>query len=108
MRADSYINPETTLEQKFQAAQERKVIFQNESIELNAANTIFASTSQKEYINAAMQVNQDNIKISDLILNVSLSNLDESIIKINETIFNRSVYTSNEKELTNAHPGVWF
>ena len=85
-----------------------KPLLTNEMNELRAANTIFASPIQKEYINDAIQVNTDNAKEDDLIIVSSkTTNLNQlTSYKTNYDVIYKDVVTTanNRDSIVSAHP----
>lgn len=80
----------------------------NELNELRAANTLFASSNQKEYINAAIQINTDNSKIDDLEIAVSkttnLGELENYATDLNNINKDVSTFTNTRDAILAAHP----
>lgn len=80
----------------------------NELNELRAANTMFASSNQKEYINAAIQINTDNSKIDDLEIAVSkttnLGELENDATDLTNIKKDMTTSTNTRDSIVAAHP----
>ena len=105
------LNPQiknATLKQSAVIVNNSKSILTNELNELRAADTMFASTTQKEYIDADIAVNTDNVKIDEIIIAASKStNLNELsgyASQINGIDQDRTTATDKRDSIIAAHP----
>jgi hypothetical protein len=105
------LNPQiknAKLKQSAVIANNSKSILINELNELRAADTMFASTTQKEYIDDVIAVNTDNMKIDDLTIAASkATNLNEIMgyaSQVNGINQDRTSATDKRDTIMAAHP----
>ena len=85
-----------------------KPILANELNELRAADTMFASSTQKEYTKAAIEINTDNTKQFDILIAASettdTSKINDYISDYNDIDKDAKTVTQTRDSLVAAHP----